>query len=239
MQELNGLLSLLPDDDFSAIRPHLEIIDLPQGLVMSAPGEGFDYCYFPFSGVVSTVVVSPSGKRSEIGILGREGMSPASLALGAEDNPYLVIMQVPGQGARVPVAKMRRVLEASPGVKRLLLRWAHVAFSQTSFTALSNAIHPVDVRLARWILMCHDRVDGDEIDLTHEFLAIMLSVRRPSVTVSLHVLEGKQFIQSNRGTIIVRNRAALERFAADAYGGTEREYKRLFGKAGEVQLSHA
>lgn len=239
MQEQNGLLSLLSKDEFSSIKADMEIVDLKQGLVLSAPGQGFDYCYFPFSGVVSTVVVSPSGKRSEIGILGREGMTPASFALGAEDNPYLVIMQVPGRGARIPVRKMRRALERSPVLKRILLRWAHVAFSQTSFTALSNAIHAVDVRLARWILMCHDRVDGDEIDLTHEFLAIMLSVRRPSVTVSLHVLEGKQLIHSNRGTIIVRNRAALEHFAAEAYGGTEKEYSRMFGREPEDLLTSA
>jgi len=222
-------LALLSHDDYAALEPVLEKIDLPQGFVLSAPGEPLEYCYFPLSGVISTVVTSPSGKRTEIGLLGREGVSPASVALGAADTPYLVVMQVPGHGVRVPIATMRNIIETRPEVKSLLSRWAHVALSQAAFTALSNAIHPVDERLARWILMCHDRVDGDAIDLTHEFLAIMLSVRRPSVTVALHVLEGKQLIYSHRGTIIVRDRKALEQFAADSYGGAEREYERLFG----------
>jgi CRP-like cAMP-binding protein len=239
MRDHNKLLALLARDEYAALKPVLEPIDLPQGFVLSSPGEPLEYCYFPLSGVISTVVTSPSGKRTEIGLLGREGVTPAGVALGATDAPYLVVTQVPGRGVRIPMDTMRQVMEALPGFKHLLTRWAHIALSQAAFTALSNAIHPVDERLARWILMCHDRVDGDAIDLTHEFLAIMLSVRRPSVTVGLHVLEGKQLIHSHRGTIIVRRRAALERFAADSYGGAEREYQRLFGGADDLTLRSA
>lgn len=100
---------------------------------------------------------------------------------------------------------------------------------QTSYTALSNAVHPVDERLARWLLMCHDRVDGDELALTHEFLSLMLAVRRPSVTTALHVLEGNRFITAERGYITIRDRRRLEEFAGDAYGRPEAEYKRLIG----------
>jgi CRP-like cAMP-binding protein len=235
----NKLLALLAPEDHAQLEPVLEQIELPQGFVLSAPGEPFEYCYFPFSGVVSTVVVAPSGKRTEIGLLGREGVSPASVALGAAETPYFVVMQVPGNGVRVPIEHMRRLMEKSPDVKRVMTRWAHVAMSQSSFTALSNAIHSVDERLARWILMCHDRVDGDEIDLTHEFLATMLSVRRPSVTVALHLLEGKHLVYSHRGTIVVRDRMALEDFAADSYGGSEREYNRLFGTKTEPRVKSA
>jgi CRP-like cAMP-binding protein len=239
MQNHNKLLALLAREDYAMLEPALERIDLPQGFVLSSPGQPFEYCYFPFSGVVSTVVLSPSGKRTEAGLLGREGVTPASVALGTSDTPYLVVMQVPGHGARVSMPQMRRLLDVSPRLKTLLMQWAHVALSQSSFTALSNAIHSVEERLARWILMCHDRVDGNEIDLTHEFLATMLSVRRPSVTVSLHLLEGKQFIYSHRGTIVVRDRSALERFAFDSYGGSEREYERLFGGATDPRLQLA
>ncbi len=239
MRNQNKLLALLSNDDFAVLEPVLEPLDLPQGYVLSAPGRRLEYCYFPFSGVISTVVTSPSGKRTEIGLAGREGVSPSSVALGVSDAPYLVVMQVPGNGARMPIAVMRKMIEVSPAVKRLLTRWTHVALSQAAFTALSNAIHPVDERLARWILMCHDRVDGDAIDLTHDFLAIMLSVRRPSVTVALHVLEGKQLIYSHRGTIIVRDRKALERFAADSYGGAEREYQRVFGDIDNITRKSA
>lgn len=239
MKDQNKLLAHLAHADYAALESVFELIDLPQGFVLSSPGEPLQYCYFPYSGVISTVVTSPSGRRTEIGLLGREGVSPSSVALGAADAPFLVIMQVPGRGARIPIGVIRNMIETSPGLKQILMQWAHVALSQTAFTALSNAIHPVDERLARWILMCHDRVGGDAIDLTHEFLAIMLSVRRPSVTVALHVLEGKQLIYSHRGTIIVRDRAGLEHFAADAYGGAEREYEKLFGQIEGPELRSA
>lgn len=237
MRDQNGLLALLSHQDYSTLASALEPVDLPQGFVLSGPGEPFTHCYFPLSGVVSTVITSPSGKRTEIGLLGREGVSPASIALGADEMPYLVIMQVSGHGMRMPIKGMRQLLEDSVTLRRLLTRWASIALTQAAFTALSNAIHPVDERLARWILMCHDRVDGDEIGLTHEFLAIMLSVRRPSVTVALHVLEGKHLIYSNRGTIVVRDREGLELFAADAYGGSEREYRRLFGSEDDARFN--
>jgi CRP-like cAMP-binding protein len=97
---------------------------------------------------------------------------------------------------------------------------------------LSNAVHSVDERLAKWLLMAHDRVIGDEFSLTHDYIAIMLAVRRPSVTTSLHVLEGNGFIRSERKLITIRNRAALEEFARDAYGRPEQEYRRLFGDDG-------
>jgi CRP-like cAMP-binding protein len=109
------------------------------------------------------------------------------------------------------------------------LRFAQVQGVQTAFTALSNAVHPINERLARWLLMCHDRHDSDEIPLTHEFLSLMLAVRRPSVTTALHVLEGNRFIRAERGHVTIRNRTALEEFAGDGYGKPEAEYRRLIG----------
>lgn len=114
-------------------------------------------------------------------------------------------------------------------MKKLLMRYLQTLTTQTAFTALSNAVHHIHERLARWILMCHDRVDGDEIAVTHEFLALMMAVRRPSVTTALHVLEGDLFIKNERGFIIMRDRPALEAFAADTYGKPEEEYRRLIG----------
>jgi CRP-like cAMP-binding protein len=101
-----------------------------------------------------------------------------------------------------------------------------------SITVLANAHYPVDERLARWLLMCHDRWDGDVLPLTHEFMAVMLAVRRPSVTTALHVLEGNRFIRAERGCVTIRDRSALEEFAGDSYGPPEREYERLIGPLG-------
>jgi CRP-like cAMP-binding protein len=124
---------------------------------------------------------------------------------------------------------LEQALDASPALRKLLSRYAQAMAIQTSFTALSNAVHNVEERSARWILMAHDRTDGDQIALTHDFLSIMLAVRRPSVTTALHALEGRHFIVSERALITIRDRAALESIAGDAYGTPEREYVRLVG----------
>lgn len=110
----------------------------------------------------------------------------------------------------------------------LLHRSAHNLGTQVSYTALTNAVHHVDERLGRWLLMCHDRLREDEFQITHDFMALMLAVRRPSVTTSLHVLEGNRFIRAERSRITIRNRRALEEFAQDAYGRPEAEYAILF-----------
>lgn len=129
----------------------------------------------------------------------------------------------------MPVAAFQGAVAQSASLRTLLLRFAQVLGIQTAYTALSNAVHHVDERLARWLLMAHDRVDGESLGLTHEFMSIMLAVRRPSVTTALHVLEGNGFIRSERSCVIIRNRAALEEFAGDSYGVPEAEYERLIG----------
>lgn len=225
----NRLLASLGPHDLEDVRPWLEEVDLPQKLELSLPGEETVYCYFPTDGIGSTVIVSPEGHQTEIGVFGREGMSPASAVLGALSNPYRVVMQVDGRGYRILRTKLVELMEESPHLHKLLLRWAQVFTAQAATTALSNAVHTVDERLARWVLMCHDRLGGDQMSLTHEFLSIMLAVRRPSVTTALHVLEGNKLIYSHRANIIVRDREGLEAFASDAYGVSEHEYARLLG----------
>ncbi|WP_411032794.1 Crp/Fnr family transcriptional regulator [Shinella sp. BYT-45] len=228
MMEQNRLLAGLELEDSELLFPHMAEMEFPQGMELSMPGLPADHCYFPTAGIISTVVVSPEGNQAEIGVIGREGMSPSSAILGADRNPYRTVIQVAGRGWRVPRTDLLRYLDARPAARSIMLRWTQAFSCQIAFSALSNAVHSVDERLARWILMCHDRLEGDRLVLTHEFLAIMLAVRRASVTNALHVLEGHGFIYSQRGVIIVRDRAALEAFAADAYGGSEREYARLF-----------
>lgn len=229
MSKPNRLLASLHADDLAALQPWLQEIALPQKLELSLPGEETVYCYFPTDGIGSTVIVSPAGQQTEIGVFGREGMSPASAVLGADSNPYRVVMQVDGRGYRILRTKLDELMAERPHLHALLLRWAQVFGAQAATTALSNAVHSVNERLARWVLMCHDRLGGDVMSLTHEFLSIMLAVRRPSVTTALHVLEGEKLIYSQRATIIVRDREGLEAFANDAYGVSEHEYARLLG----------
>ena len=225
----NTLLRRLPATSLERFAVRLEHVELPRSHQLSSPHQPMEHAYFFESGIASVVIRSPEGQHSEIGIIGRDGMCPVSAILDADADPFSIHMQMPGEAYRIPVADLRVVLTEDREVHRLLSRYTQALAVQQAYTALSNAVHHIDERLARWILMCYDRVDSSDISLTHEFMSIMLAVRRPSVTTALHVLEGKKLIYSERGVVSVRNRAGLEAFARDAYGECEREYERLIG----------
>lgn len=223
----NKLLASLAAADFERLAPHLEFVELPRLFALSAPDQIANYCYFPESGIGSVVAGLSTGQQAEIGIFGRDGMSPTALVMHAHSAPYSIFMQVGGTGFRIQSVRLSNALEESFDLRSLLLRFAQVMAVQASFTALSNATHHIEERLARWILMCHDRSDGETIALTHEFLSIMLAVRRQSVTTALHVLEGQHLIMAGRNRVTVRDRNGLEDFAGAAYGPPEEEYRRL------------
>ncbi|UWM80921.1 Crp/Fnr family transcriptional regulator [Rhizobium sp. SRDI969] len=195
----------------------LEPLALPRDFELASIGLPVSHYYFLESGIASMVATSPEGKKAEIGLVGRDGVSPPALTMEAEAFSFDVMMQVGGAGRRVEARALAGFLFDQPVVRQLLARFLQGFFAQVAHTALSNAVHKIDVRLAKWILMCHDRMDGEEIELTHEYMATMLGVRRSSVTEALHILEGEHFIYSHRGLVIVRNRTSLEAFAADAY----------------------
>ena len=226
----NAILAQLPAVEIDAIFAHLEPIDLPLGFCIVPAGETVDYVYFLERGLGSIVVVSPAGKKAEAGMFGFEGFAPTPPAVGFGISLYEVIVQSPGNGYRIKVAAFSELMELCPIFVQILHRVSHNLATQASYTALSNGVHLTDVRLARWLLMCHDRV-GSKIIITHEYISLLLAVRRASVTDALHVLEGKGFIKSERRLVLVRNRAAMEIFARDAYGQPEKEYRQLFGRS--------
>ena len=225
----NRLLSLMKVQDFDLLAPHMEWMKLGKGVVLTEPDTPIEHVYFLESGVVSMVAVSPEGLEVEAGIFGREGMGPPDLMMGANTSANRVLIQVEDDAWRIAKAPFLAAVDASPTLRALLLRFVRTLLVQTSYTALSNAVHRIDERLARWILMCDDRVEGADLWLTHEFMSVMLAVRRPSVTTALHVLEGNGFIRTGRGCVIIRDRAALERFAGDAYGRPEAAYREQIG----------
>ena len=224
----NLLLAQLPPEEMTALSPHLEHVDLPLGFLIASPGQ-IDYVYFLESGLGSIVAVSLEGHKVEAGMFGREGFAPTPPAVGSDQSLFEVVIQASGTGHRIAVSAFKELLTTCPVLDSRLRRSSHNLATQVAYTALSNAIHHVDERLARWLLMCHDRVSGDEIPITHNYISLMLAVRRPSVTTALHVLEGNGFIRSNRKLITMRNRGAMEEFARDAYGRPEKEYEQLFG----------
>jgi CRP-like cAMP-binding protein len=223
----NKLLASLPAADYDHIAPFLEHVELPRGTELGKRGEPIDHVYFLTSGIGSVVATSPEGHKAEAGLFGNDGYIPTSAAAGVELCVHDTGMQLDGAGYRLTFSDFQVLKQQRANFAVVVVRAIEAFAVQLAYTALSNAVHGVDERLARWLLMCHDRTSGNQIALTHEFISLMLAVRRPSVTTSLHVLEGNCFIRSERGVITIRNRTAMEEFAHDAYGRPEEEYRRL------------
>lgn len=225
----NRLLSLLPQPELHDLLNDLEPVDLPRGTIIAQANQIIEHVYFLCSGIGSVVTASREGQRAESGMFGREGFAPTSAGVGGHISVHEVLMQVAGNGFRISLAALLGRLPSNPAFTALLAKFIQTFSTQISFTALCNANHQVDHRLARWLLMCHDRVDTDEIELTHDFISLMLAVRRPSVTTAIHVLEGQKLVVAERGRITIRDRRRLEEFAGSVYGEPEAEYRRLIG----------
>jgi CRP-like cAMP-binding protein len=212
----NHILSRLSRDDFALLEPHLEAVDLPVRKRLEAPRRRIDQVYFMESGFAS-VVANGKGASIEIGIIGREGMTGLPLLLGHDRAQHETFMQLAGTGLRISAADLRRVDEASITLHRSMLRYVHAFLQQSTTTALANGRSKVQERLARWLLMAHDRVDGDDLHLTHEFLGMMLATHRPGVTIAVQALERAGFISARRSNIRILNRKALEKYSDGAY----------------------
>lgn len=225
----NRLLKRLPPDILNSIYSSLEPVTLERGQVIVRANQPIDYLYFLCGGISSVIAVTTRGQLAEAGMVGREGFSPTSGAVGATTSIHEVIMQVSGYGYRIAVSAAQAEINRNSVFASLLARYIQTFASQVSYTVWANVNLHIHERLARWLLMSHDRVDGDEIILTHDFIALMLGVRRPSITTGLHLLEGKKLVRSERGRITIRDRRGLEDFAGEAYGKPEEEYSQLFG----------
>ena len=181
------------------------------------------------TGFASVVAIQRKQVKAEVGLIGREGMTGLPVVLGNHLSAQSTYIQAPGSGHRIDAIVLRKAMNSSPSLRASLLKFVHAFMIQTTHTAVANACAKLDQRLARWILMADDRVDGSRLPLTHEFLSLMLGVRRAGVTEALHVLESKGLISSSRGAILVRNRKGIERSAGGAYGVPEKEMRRLMG----------
>ena len=225
----NRLLRALPQDVFTHFSRSLQKVDLALRQVLVQPDEPTTHVYFLEFGLASVVATSADHETVEVGHIGREGMSGGHLLLKTDQTPNRTFMQAEGGGLRIEAAEFKAFVEANPVARDLLLRYIHCSELQLAHSALANARYSVHERLARWLLMCHDRLDGDDLALTHEFLAIMLGVRRSGVTDQIHILEGMGAIKATRGRIRILDRKRLERIAGGSYGIPEREYDRLIG----------
>jgi CRP-like cAMP-binding protein len=225
----NRLLSFLSSKDLDLLEPHLVPVRLGLRKRLETANRRIEAVYFPQSGFASVVANQRNGKEVEVGLIGREGVTGAAIVLGNHRSPYAVYIQAAGEGHCIRAADLRMAMRASQSLHALLLKFVQAFHIQTAQTAICNAQHKLEQRLARWLLMAHDRVEGDCLPLTHDFLALMLGVRRAGVTDAISTLESRRLIAHNRGQIIVRDRKGLERSAADSYGVPEAEYRRLIG----------
>jgi CRP-like cAMP-binding protein len=225
----NKLLSSLSSADSDLLEPHLEAVSLRLRKYLERPNKRIDAVYFPDSGFASVVAVQRGGKEVEVGLIGREGMTGLPIVLGNHRTPHATYIQAAGQGKCIRAAELRKAMRTSPSITALFLKFVQAFGVQTTHTAICNARSRLDQRLARWLLMAHDRLQDNSLPLTHEFLSLMLGVRRAGVTEALHLLEKDGLIGRSRSRVIIRNRAGIERRAGESYGVPEAEYRRLMG----------
>ncbi|MCJ2106745.1 Crp/Fnr family transcriptional regulator [Methylobacterium sp. E-041] len=223
----NHLLAVLTPDDFALLQPHLDEVPLAVGEMLIAADTPIPRVWFVERGIVSLIAASADAGQIELGLVGREGMVGVPVLLGAGRTPDEGRVQMAGMAWSMPGGKMREALRDSPGLRDGLLRYAQASNVQVASMALANGRYGLERRLARWLLMCHDRVDGDLLPTTHRFLSLMLGVNRTGLTTAVATLERADVIGTRRGTITVRSRAALLRLAGDSYGVAEAEYVRL------------
>ncbi|WP_105422590.1 Crp/Fnr family transcriptional regulator [Neorhizobium sp. T25_27] len=224
----NLLLRAADPDAFAILAAQMAPVDLPLRLTLVEKDTPNEFVYFLERGLASVVAITSDEEMVEVGHIGYEGAAGLHTALHVDQSPSKTFMQGEGHGYKVPVAAVRSALAIVPSFRALLLRYIHCCNIQLSYTALANARFSIYERLARWLLMCHDRL-GDDLGLTHEFLSIMLGVRRSGITDQLHLLEGIGAVKSTRGNIRIVDRGKLQEIAGGSYGVAEGEYERLIG----------
>jgi CRP-like cAMP-binding protein len=225
----NILLTAMACEDYALLEHHFQRIPLPVKLQLHVAARAIDYVYFPEDGIVSIVAVTLEGKACEVGLFGREGMSETATVLGTDHSPYEAYVQSAGiSGLRLPTSVLNHAFEHSPTLRRHLLRYVQAMMIQLS-SSIAAAGQTIEQRLARWLLMCDDRLNGNEVPLTHEFLSMMLGVRRPGVTVALDHLEKHHLITKRRAVVVIEDRAGLQALTGGSYGLAESEYERLIG----------
>jgi CRP-like cAMP-binding protein len=221
----NQLLASLKADDLALLQPALQPIKLPMTTVLEEASVPIETVYFMESGFAS--VVTGDRVSIEIGLIGREGMTGLSIVMDDDRSVNRTFMQSDGTALHMSADCLRAALRASLTLRLSLLRYGQAFIVQTSQTALVNGRAKLEARLARWLLMAHDRFDQNDFPFTHRFIALMLGVRRAGVTVALHLLEGRGLIKARRGQITVTDRKGLQALADPSYGVPEAEYARL------------
>jgi CRP-like cAMP-binding protein len=225
----NRILSALPAPEFAMLADSLTRIDLQLGETLHTAGERIEQIYFPEIGFISALGVLAEGSPLEIGLIGAEGVAGVSVILGATTSHSETMCQTGGAAHRIPVASFLAAVAKAPHLRDLLLRYVHVFHVQVAQTAACNAHHEIGQRLARWLLAAHDRSGRAELSLTQDLIAVMLGVRRSTVSVAAAQLQKAGVIQYQHGRITVIDRVGLENAACECYEAVVNEYRKLLG----------
>ena len=230
----NRILNALTRSEYDQLAQHLEYVKLPVGEVLYHPGQPITHVYFPNSGTISLVSTFEDGGSVEVGMVGNEGMFGVCVFLGSIRTPLEAVVQIAGDGLRVRADVLRYEFKRGGQLQDLLLRYTQAFITQIAQGAACNRAHPVDGRLAKWLLMCQDRSHSKDLELTHEFIGEMLGVRRAGITVAAGVLKQRGLIEYNRGRITITDRKGLEAISCECYPIVKKEFGRLVSGNGHT-----
>jgi CRP-like cAMP-binding protein len=225
----NRLLATLPKKEYQRLLPELVQVPLTFGDILYEPGDIIGHVYFPDNGIISLLSKVESQKVLEVGIVGNEGVAGLPVVLGVPVSLNRGLVQSTGTAMRMKAAVLQREFREDGALQRLLHRYLHSLLTQISQSAVCNRFHMVDARLARWLLMTHDRVGSDEFELTQEFLSNMLGVRREAVSIAAGAFQKREFVNYSRGHITILDRAGLEATACQCYRIIKDESDDVFG----------
>lgn len=216
-QPNNFILRSLPVESYRKMLPYLETIEMPHSQTIYRSFEKIDHIYFPENSVISIVTNLEDGNCVETGIIGNDGLSGAEIILTETPSPREAMVQLAGFGRRMKIKDFREFVRSDEVLARLVLQFIHSFIGQISQNPACLCFHKIEKRLARWLLMFHDRADSDELGLTQEFIAVMLGVHRPTVTKFAVKLQNEGLISYNRGKIIILDRPGLLRTSCECY----------------------
>ena len=225
----NLLLRTLSAEDQALLTPMIQRVYVALRQPLETAHHRIETAYFLETGLASIVARKDGGSSVEVGLVGCEGMTGTSITLRDTESPFDCFVQMEGTAMSISADNLREALSTSQTLSDLLIRYARTIGVQTTYTALASGQIKIEERLARWILMVHDRTFGDNFFVTHEFLGMMLGVQRPGITVALQTLESKHLIGSQRGEVQVKDRDGLMKLAKGTYGPSELAYERLIG----------
>ena len=224
----NRLLASLPGSELEALLPHFEAVSLAHGDHVIVPDVPIQHLYFPLNALLSLVTTMEDGAAVESGIVGREGMSGIPVLLDAVETSMQTVVQIAGEAIRIKAEVVKDVYDRGGALKKILNRYMHTLIVVGSQSTACNRLHHIEARLSRWLLMSSDGVGSDEVNITHEYLAVMLGVRRAGVSEAAAKLQEQNLIRYNRGNVLILDRESLEACACECYRVVKTEYERLF-----------